>query len=241
MKNNQNQEQSTTEFYPRTGKLRRLITYCRNEFHRSRAEEWANGISHFAGTIFSIVALVLLCVYAAKNRSALQVVSGAIFGTCLVLLYNNSTLYHLFKGYHSKKIFQLFDHLGIYLLIAGTYTPFALLTLRGAQGWTVFGIVWGLALIGIVQESFFKRREWLSLLIYLSMGWLIIFFFKTLLNNVSKPALILLISGGVSYTVGVIFYVMDKIPYMHTIWHFFVLGGSVCHWISVNFFVFAEY
>ena len=109
--------------------------------------------------------------------------------------------------------------------------------MQGAQGWTLFGMIWGLALFGVLLETLLRRWQRWSLLVYLCMGWLVVFFFRALLSNISTPALTMLVIGGVSYTVGVIFYVMDKVPYMHTIWHFFVLGGSVCHWVSVNFFV----
>jgi len=235
---NQNQiNDVSSQLYPRSGQLRERVLRWRKEFHRTRGEEWANGISHLAGTVFGIVALVLLCVWAALYGNATAIVSSAIFGTTLIILYNSSTLYHLARGHRLKSLFQIFDHVSIYLLIAGTYTPFALLTLKGIQGWTVFGFVWGLALVGILLETVFRKLKWLSLIIYLCMGWNIVFFFQTLLNNISTPALALLIAGGLSYTIGVIFYVMDKVPYMHTVWHFFVLGGSVCHWISINFYV----
>ncbi|MFA6929085.1 MAG: hemolysin III family protein [Lentisphaeria bacterium] len=223
--------------YPNTGKQRQQVTNWRNEFHRTRGEEWANGISHLVGMIFGIVALVMLCVYATLHGGTLQIVSSAVFGATLILLYNNSTLYHLVKNYRLKTLFQTFDHIGIYLLIAGTYTPFALLGLRGTEGWTVFCIVWGLAVFGLLLETVFRKLRKLSLLIYLCMGWIIVFFFPTLLSNISTPALALLIAGGISYSIGVIFYAMDKVPYMHTVWHFFVLGGSVCHWVSINFFI----
>lgn len=223
--------------YPNSGKLRQQITSWRNEFHRTRGEELANGISHLVGMIFGIVALVMLCVYAALHGGALQIVSSAVFGATLILLYNSSTLYHLVKSHRFKSLFQTFDHIGIYLLIAGTYTPFALLGLRGKEGWTVFFIVWGLAVLGLLLETVFRKLRKLSLLIYLCMGWVIIFFFPTLLSNINTPALALLVAGGISYSIGVIFYAMDKVPYMHTVWHFFVLGGSVCHWVSINFFI----
>ena len=237
MSNKQENDQDSKQFYPRSWPLRERVLHWRREFHRTRGEEWANGISHLAGSIFGVVALVLLCVWAALYGNATAVVSSAIFGSTLVILYNSSTLYHLIKSHRVKEIFQIFDHISIYLLIAGTYTPFALLALKGAHGWWVFGIVWGLAIVGILLETVFRKLQRLSLLIYLGMGWIIVFFFKPLLSNISTPALALLVAGGVSYTVGVIFYAMDKVPYMHTIWHFFVLGGSVCHWISVNFYV----
>ena len=227
----------SSQLYPRSGQLRERVLSWRREFDRTRGEEWANGISHLAGTIFGIVALVLLCVWAVLYGNATAIVSSAVFGATLILLYNSSTLYHLVRGYRLKSLFQVFDHISIYLLIAGTYTPFALLGLRGKEGWTVFFIVWGLALLGLLLETVFRKLRKLSLLIYLGMGWIVVFFIPTLLSNINTPALALLIAGGLSYTIGVIFYAMDKVPYMHTVWHFFVLGGSVCHWISINFYV----
>lgn len=205
------------------------------KFHRSRAEELANAMSHLAGTIFSIVALTMMCVYAAFFGTARHVVGGAIFGTTLVILYNCSTLYHLARNYRLKSAFQILDHVSIYLLIAGTYTPFALGPLWGKRGWILLGVVWGLALIGILCETVLIRLKCLSLPIYLLMGWLALFFIRPLVQSLSTTGAVMLVTGGVVYTLGVIFYVMDKVPYMHTIWHFFVLGGSICHWVAVNF------
>jgi hemolysin III len=226
-----------SQLYPKSWPLRERILRWRKEFHRTTGEEWANGISHLVGTIFGIVALVMLCVWAAHYGNATTVVCSVIFGTTLIILYNSSTIYHLVRGHRLKSVFQVLDHISIYLLIAGTYTPYSLLVLKGPQGWFVFGLVWGLTIVGILIETVFRKLRWLSLVIYLFMGWNIVFFFRILLDNISTPALIMLIAGGISYTFGVIFYLMDKVPYMHTIWHFFVLGGSVCHWISINFYV----
>ncbi len=221
----------------RIGALRAKVQFWAKEFHRTRAEEWANAISHLAGTIFGVVALTLMCVYASLRGTAIHVVSCAIYGATLIILFNSSTLYHLVANHRVKSVFQILDHVSIYLLIAGTYTPFALVTLQGAQGWTVFGIVWGLAIVGILCEVVFTKLKFLSLPIYLLMGWLAIWFFKPLMANISLPGGVMLVVGGVVYTLGVIFYVLDKVPYMHTIWHFFVLGGSVCHWVAIHFYV----
>jgi len=222
----------------RISALRAKAQHWRKDFHRTRAEEWANAMSHLAGTVFAIVALTLMCVYASLRGTAIHVVSCAIYGSTMIILYNSSTLYHLISNYRIKSIFQSLDHIGIYLLIAGTYTPFALAALRGPQGWTVFGIVWGLAAVGIFCEVVFSiKLRFLSLPIYLLMGWVVVGFIKPLMASMPLPGIVMLVVGGIVYCLGVIFYVMDKVPYMHTIWHFFVLGGSVCHWIAIYFYV----
>lgn len=212
---------------------------CLKEFHRTRGEELANGITHLLGIIMGVVGLTMMLVFASQYRSALYITSCAIFGTTLIILYTASTLYHFFKSFRVKSVFQLFDHCSIYLLIAGSYMPFVLLTIGQAKGWTIFGIEWGLAIIGILVEIFCSRK-WaniISLPIFIVMGWLVIFTIGDMKDTLSTPAFWLLCAGGISYTVGILFYVMDKVPYMHTVWHLFVLGGSVCHWISITFFI----
>jgi len=147
-------------------------------------------------------------------------------------------MYHLVKGLKAKRVWQIFDHSTIFLLIAGTYTPYALVTLHGPTGWWMFGIVWGLAALGIFFEVAVPRwATYASLPIYLLMGWLIVFAFGAIRASLPYGGLVMLIVGGVVYTVGVIFYCMDKVPYMHTVWHLFVLGGTVCHWVSIMFYV----
>jgi hemolysin III len=211
------------------------------EFHRSRAEEWANGISHLLGIVFGIVALTLMCVFAAMHGNAWHVTSCAIYGATIILLYKSSMMYHLVKGLKAKRIWQIFDHSSIYLLIAGTYTPYALVTLRGSTGWWIFGVVWALALLGIFFETLLPRwAVYASLPIYLLMGWLIVFAFGAIRASLPYPGLLMLVIGGVVYTLGVIFYCLDRVPYMHTIWHLFVLGGTVCHWVSIMFYVIPE-
>lgn len=216
----------------------KLQMYLR-EFHRSRSEEWANGISHLLGVIFGIVALTLSCVFASMYGTAKHVTSVAIFGSTLIILYTSSMLYHVSSDFKVKRIFQLFDHCSIYLLIAGTYTPFSIIPLGGKTGWWIFGIEWGLAILGILISAFCppKISDKLSLPIYLVMGWLIVIAFPQVRANMCTAGMATLLAGGLSYTFGVIFYLMDKVPYMHTIWHFFVLGGSVCHWVCITFFV----
>lgn len=207
------------------------------EFHRSAGEEWANASTHLLGVVFSIFALTFMCVITGQLRAPAKIVSGAIYGASLLLLYSSSMLYHLIWKWRVKAVFQELDHISIYLLISGSYTPFALVTLGGTGlGWWVLGISWGLCLLGILAEIFCKpRKEWLTLTITLLMGWQIIFCFKPVFTNLNTVGLAMLIVGGGVYTLGVIFYIMDKVPYMHTVWHVFTLGGSVCHWVAITF------
>ncbi len=201
-------------------------------------EEVANSVTHAIGVVMSIAALVMLIVFSVKYGDIWHVVSFTIFGVCMVLLYSCSTLLHATRNQKLKDVFEILDHSAIYLLIAGTYTPFLLVTLRGTIGWSMFGIVWGLALIGIVFKIFFvKRFIIMSTLFYILMGLLIIFAIKPLYENLAFGGMLWLVIGGLLYTVGSIFYVWRKIPYHHAIWHVFVLAGSVSHFVSVLFYV----
>ena len=236
-------QQLPQEEIRRQQKERDFLRYCMEEFHRTRGEEWANGISHMVGVVFGIVALTLMMVFAAQRGNAWHVVSCAIYGTTLILLNLSSTLYHLLTDYKAKWVFQIFDHCSIYILIAGTYTPFVLVTMgRGAWGWTIFGIEWGLTVLGIFLETLWpKLVKYLSVPIYLVMGWLVVCNFPCVRDNIATPGLWLLAAGGLSYTFGVIFYLMDHTPYMHTVWHIFVLGGIVSHWVCITFYVIPSY
>jgi hemolysin III len=201
-------------------------------------EELFHSVTHGIGTGLSIAGLVLLVVLAVLNGDIYQIVSFSIFGASLVILYLSSTLYHGLQQPRAKQIFKIFDHSAIYLLIAGTYTPFLLIALRGMAGWTLLIIVWGIALIGITLKIFFiERFQILSVVSYLLMGWLCVFVFNEMLVSIPIGGLIWLAAGGVLYTVGVLFYSLQKIPYMHAIWHFFVLGGSICHYFAVLLFL----
>lgn len=204
----------------------------------SLINEIANTVTHGIGTALSIAALVLLVVFAVIYGDVWHVVSFSIFGSSLVLLYLASTLYHGFRNPRVKKIFKIIDHSAIYLLIAGTYTPFTLVTLRGTQGWVLFGVIWGLAVAGILYKAFFiNRHVVISTLFYLAMGWLIIFSLRDLIENMPLNGIIFLVSGGLFYTLGMIFYAgRDKLFY-HAVWHLFVLGGSICHFFSILFYV----
>lgn len=205
----------------------------------SKGEEIANSITHGVGALLGIAGLVLLVTFAAMKGGPSHVVSSAIYGSTLIILYTASTLYHAIPFPRIKKILQKIDHASIFLLIAGTYTPFTLINLRGGWGWSLFGSIWGLALIGIILELIpkQKRMKALSLFLYLLMGWLIIIAIKPLLDNVETGGLILLITGGAVYSLGVIFYLWKNLPYSHAIWHLFVLAGSILQFFAIFFYV----
>jgi len=200
----------------------------------SRREEVLNAITHGLGALLSVAALVLLIVFSALYGTAWHVTSFAIFGSALVILYCASTLYHSFRQPRVKKLFRKFDHMSIFLLIAGTYTPFCFTLLHGWLGWTLFGIVWFCATAGIALKAFYTGKgEILSTILYVIMGWIICFFIKPLYSAISPEGLALLVSGGTLYTAGVYFLVKDKTKYFHSIWHLFVLGGSTLHFFAV--------
>ena len=200
--------------------------------------ERINGITHLTGAILAVVGLVVLVVLAAEKGDPWRIVSFGVYGTTLLTLYLFSTLYHSFRG-RAKDIFQMLDHAAIYLLIAGTYTPFTLVTLRGVWGWWLFGAVWGLALIGMVQERLFRKgRRIFSVVIYLVMGWIVVVALRPLSIALPHAGLALLVAGGLSYTIGVVFYSLDKrLSYGHEIFHLFVLTGSACHYCCILFYV----
>jgi len=202
-------------------------------------EEIANVITHGVGLALSVAALVLLVVFASLKGDAWRIVSFSIFGASLVLLYLASTLYHGASRPRIKLRLNRFDHSAIYVLIAGTYTPFTLVTLRGAWGWTIFGIVWGLAIAGIIYKIFFYKVKFraVSAVIYLLMGWIIVIAIKPLIQSLSTPGLIWLAIGGLSYSFGVIFYLWKKLPFAHSIFHLFVLGGSISHFFAILLYV----
>ncbi|MEW5784681.1 MAG: hemolysin III family protein [Bacillota bacterium] len=200
--------------------------------------EIANAVTHGIGTGLSAAALVLLIVFASIYGNAWHIVSFSIYGATLVILYLCSTLYHSFQKERVKKFFRIMDHSAIFLLIAGTYTPFTLVTLRGPLGWTFFGVIWGLALVGILFKALFiNRLVVLSTIFYILMGWLIIGSIKPLILNLPAWGLILLLAGGVFYTGGIFFYARTRNLFNHTVWHLFVLGGSICHFFSVLLYV----
>lgn len=204
----------------------------------SLMEEIWNSITHGIGVGLSIAALIILLVravlFAPQGLMTQYLVGYSIFGSSLIILYLMSTLYHALTPYGAKKVFAIFDHSSIYLLIAGTYTPFCLTVLWGALGWTIFGIIWGLAIAGVTFYAIFgNRMRALSAITYVLMGWLIIFAFSPLKAAAPAQSIVFLLVGGAAYTIGVIFYAMKKIPHTHSIWHLFVLAGSIFHFFSL--------
>ncbi len=197
-----------------------------------------NSITHLIGTVAAGIGLILLLIISFQQGDPWKIVSFSIYGTTLLILYLFSTLYHSFRG-RWKMIFQKFDHIAIYLLIAGTYTPFTLVTLRGEIGWIIFAIVWGLAMIGIVIDLLpQKGHRVLPLIIYLLMGWLVVLVLEPLAMSMSSVGFSLLITGGLFYTTGVLFYLLDtQHKLAHGIWHLFVLAGSVSHYVSIMLYV----
>jgi len=197
-----------------------------------------NGISHLVGTLLAITGLAVLVTRAGIEGDPWKVVSFSLYGATLVILYLVSTLYHSVKG-RAKAILQKCDHSAIYLLIAGSYTPFALVTLRGTWGWVLFGLSWGLALFGIVQELTLGRRtRVLSMVLYVVMGWLVLVAIKPLVTTLAIGGLVWLAVGGLLYSIGIYWFLNDeKIPHGHGIWHLFVLGGSACQFVSILFYV----
>ena len=204
----------------------------------SLGEELFHSVTHGIGTGLSIAGLVILVVLAVMNGDIYQIISFSIFGASLVLLYLASTLYHGIQEPRAKRVFKVFDHSAIYLLIAGSYTPFLLVGIRGTTGWALLVVVWLIALTGITMKVLFiDRFQVLSVVTYLVMGWLCIFAFREMVSSIPIGGIIWLAAGGILYTVGVIFYAMQKIPYMHAVWHLFVLGGSICHYCAVLFYL----
>ncbi len=197
-------------------------------------EERANTITHGIGLGLAIAGLVLLIVNAAVSGTAWHVVGFSIFGATLVILYAASTLYHAMIHPTTKRLFRVFDHMSIYLLIAGTYTPFCFTVLKGWIGWTVFGIIWGCALSGIVLKTIYTGRgELISTFLYLLMGWSVVLFIKPVFDGMTAMGFTYLILGGVAYSAGVFFFLRENIRYAHSIWHLFVVAGSVLHFFSV--------
>ena len=201
--------------------------------YKNKKEELWNAISHGIGAILTIPAIVLLIIKGAKEGTAIHIVSYSIFGASMLLLFVMSTLLHSLPV-KVKKLFSIFDHSAIYILIAGTYTPFVLISLQGALGWTLFGIIWGLAILGILFKVFFIHRyEFVSLIFYIVMGLLIIIAVKPLIASITMNGFFLLLLGGILYTVGAIFYAWRAIPYNHAIWHIFVIAGCASMYMSI--------
>ncbi len=198
----------------------------------SVGEEVAHALTHGLGLVASVGGLVTLVVAAWLRGDAWHIVGVSIFGTTLVLLYATSTLYHGIRSPRVKRLFQRFDHAAIFLLIAGTYTPFTLVSLRGGWGWTLLAIVWGLAILGIALELAGHSRR-VSVALHLAMGWLVLIAAEPLARSLHPDGLLLLALGGMAYTLGVVFYAWQRLPYNHAVWHLFVMAGSACHFACV--------
>lgn len=204
----------------------------------SLPEEIANAITHGLGVILSLVGLVAIIIAACHSGSAWHVVSCSIYGTCLLLLYTVSTLYHSFPHSKTKRVFKVLDHAFIYLLIAGSYTPYTFGPLRGAWGWSLFGVVWGVALVGMPLKAFIGNKcSMLSIVPYIVLGWLAVLAANPLCHNMGKGGFVWLIAGGVAYSVGALLYLVERMPFNHAIWHLFVLAGSICHYVSIIHYV----
>jgi len=204
---------------------------------QTKLEEQLNSISHGVGALLGIAGLILLIVFN-TNKTDWSLFSVIVYGVSIIVLFTASTLYHAVRGERRKHYFRIVDHISIYLLIAGTYTPVLLITLEQSLGWTLFWLVWGIAGFGVILKLFFTGRfEILSTLLYLVMGWLIVFDFSNLSEAIGSSGTLWFFAGGMFYTVGILFYALQRIPYNHVIWHVFVLAGAICHFFLVLFFV----
>jgi hemolysin III len=201
-------------------------------------EEVAHSVTHGIGLLAAIAGVVVLVFEAAATRDPWRITACAVYATTLVLLYGTSTLYHALSATRAHRVFRVLDHSAIFLLIAGTYTPFALVSLRGPWGWTLLGIVWGLAVLGITAKAVFGTR-WpiVSTAIYVGMGWVVLVAVKPLVAHVPAGGIAWLVAGGVAYTAGIVFYAWTRLRYSHAIWHLFVLAGSACHYVAVARYV----
>ncbi len=204
----------------------------------SEKEERLNVLTHGFGLLLSVIALFILIIKASKSESNLVIISSVIYGLSLIILYAASTFYHAAKDPNKRYKLNIFDHASIYVLIAGTYTPFTLLILEGWIGWTIFGVSWGLALIGVVLKLFYTGKyDRISTIAYVLMGWLIVFAINPLIANLSLEGLLWLFAGGIFYTTGAVLYSIEKIKYNHAIFHIFVLAGSFSHFMAVYYHV----
>jgi len=206
--------------------------------HGISLEEIVNSVTHGIGLVLSVVGFVVLLVLAIMHGTAWHIVGCAIYGSTLICLYAASTLYHGISSLRRKRVLRMFDQSAIYLLIAGTYTPFLLVNLRGGWGWSLLGIVWGCAMAGIVFKLWLVEHfKVFSMVLYLAMGWLAVVAIKPLLTHVSAVGLGWLVAGGVMYTIGIVFYASRRIPFGHAVWHMLVMAGSFCHYLAVLYAV----
>lgn len=201
-------------------------------------EEIAHSVTHGIGALLSVIGLATLVIYSITYGDAWHIISSSIYGVTLIVLYTSSTLYHAITIPDLKKVLQKLDHAAIFILIAGTYTPFTLVNLRGGWGWTLFGIVWSIAIAGVIMELVVKQRyKRISISLYLGLGWIVMIAIKPMAANVEPGGLLLLLVGGLFYSLGVIFYVWKTLVYHHAIWHLFVLAGSAFHFFAVFLYV----
>lgn len=204
----------------------------------SLVEEILNSVTHGIGVLLGIAGMVLMLIKATSTGRGDYLASALIFGISIILLYLASTLYHSFPWPKVKHIFKIMDHAAIYLLIAGSYSPFLLIAIKGWLGYSLFILMWSVSIVGIIFKVFFVGRfKILSTIIYLGLGWVAIFIIKPLFHNLSVEAFSLVVAGGIIYTIGALFYSIRKLPYNHAIWHLFVLGGTICHFLAVYLFV----
>ncbi len=209
-----------------------------NNNRYSLLEEIVNSITHGIGFFLSVAGITVLIVLGSIRGDAWRVVSFSVYGVTLIVLYAASTLYHSLYATRARDALRVIDHSAIYLLIAGSYTPFALVSLRGLWGWSIFGVTWGLALAGIAVKIFFMKKSLvISTAIYLAMGWLSIIAIRPIIESLPAKGLAWLLAGGACYTIGAIFHFLKKTPFMHAIWHIFVMAGSICHYFAVLFYV----
>ena len=201
---------------------------------RARAEEWANSLTHGVGLLASLTATAILVTLSARNGTAWHIVGSAVFGATLILLYTASTLYHTVRAPRARVRLRVLDHCAIYILIAGSYPPFTLGGLRGGWGWSMFGVMWGLAVAGVIFKLFTTGKlNRLSTGIYIAMGWLAVIAVRPMLERLGAVTFLWLLAGGLLYTAGTAFYHNRRMPYAHAVWHLFVLGGSMCHAVAV--------
>ena len=200
-------------------------------------EEIANSVTHGVGALLAVAGLSVLVAFAPIRGTAWHVVACSIYGSTLVLLYTASTLYHSIPNARAKRTLRILDHSAIFLLIAGTYTPFTLVNLRGGWGWSLFGVVWGLALLGILLQTGRRRHPVVAVALYVAMGWAVVVAIRPLLQAIPRGGLALLVGGGLAYTIGIVFYASKRIPYAHSVWHGFVLLGSALHFFAIFLFV----
>lgn len=215
-----------------------MTSHTSADSHYTFGEELANSITHGIGILFSISGLGVLTAFASVFGSVWHIVSCSIYGTTMILLYTASTLYHSIPLQKAKRVLRKIDHISIFLLIAGTYTPLTLVSLRGPWGWSLFGTIWGLAVVGIVLEIFLpKKKRYVIVGLYVAMGWTIIVAVKPMLSVVEPGGLWLLLAGGLCYTLGIPFYIWKSLPFHHAIWHLFVLAGTVLQFFSILLYV----